>query len=97
METGMQAESRKNAKAAAFLTRSALCLLILPAACLVWALQVYPTQDACWLCFALAIYTWPFAGVLFVISAGLHSGGGPRQRRQKGKGTGTGWRQAHSH
>lgn len=92
METGMQAETLKKAKAAAFLNRSALCLLMLPVACLVWALQAYPPQDACWLSFSLAIYIWPFAGVLFVISAGFHVGA-RSQRRQKDAGL----REAHGH
>jgi len=92
METGMQAETRKNAKVAAFLNRSALCLLMLPAACLIWALQAYPTPDACWLCFSLATYAWPLAGVLFVVSAGFHvKTRGPQFENDAG------WREAHGH
>jgi hypothetical protein len=92
METGMQAETLKNARVAAFLNRSALCLLLLPAACLMWALHAYPPQDAYWLCFAMATYAWPFAGVLFVISAGFHV---PKSRRRIGKDAG--FREAHGH
>lgn len=88
----MQAETLKNARVAAFLNRSALCLLIVPAACLVWALQTYPPQDAYWLCFSLATYVWPFAGVLFIVSAGFHTGT-PRRRFKKD----AGFRQAHGH
>lgn len=88
----MQAETLKNARAAAFLHRSALCLLLLPAACLFWALHAYPPQDAIWLCFAVATYAWPFAGVLFVVSAGFHVR--PPGRRLK---KGAGLRQAHGH
>lgn len=92
METGMQAETLKNARVAAFLNRSALWLLMLPAACLIWALHAYPPQDACWLCFSLATFAWPFAGVLFIVSAGFHTG--PRIRRLEKD---AGWRQAHGH
>jgi len=88
----MRAETQKKARAATFLTRSALCLMLLPVACLVWALQAYPPQEAIWVCFSLAIYIWPFAGVLFVISAGFHVGA-RSQRRQKDAGL----REAHGH
>jgi hypothetical protein len=67
----MQAETLKNVRAAAFLRRSALGLLMLPAAGILWALNAYPPQDAWWLCFALATDIWPMACVLFVISAGF--------------------------
>lgn len=92
MEPGMQSETLKKARAATFLNRSALCLLMFPVACLIWALNAYPPQDACWLCFSLAIYTWPFAGVLFVISAGFHAGS--RGRRLKKD---IGFQEAHGH
>jgi hypothetical protein len=92
METGMQAETLKNARAAVFLNRSALCLLMLPVGCLLWALHAYPPQDAYWLCFSLATYIWPFAGILFVISAGfrVHTPG-PRLEKDAGL------REAHGH
>jgi hypothetical protein len=92
MEPGMQTETLKNARVAVFLNRSALCLLLLPVACLYWALHVYPTQDACWLCFVLATYAWPFAGVLYIVSAGFHPGK-RKQRREND----AGWREAHGH
>jgi hypothetical protein len=92
METGMHAETLKNAKVAVFLNRSALCLLILPAACLVWTLHAYPPQYAWLLCLSLAIYAWPLAGVLFLVSAGFHTGT-TRHRPKKG----AGWRAAHGH
>ncbi|WP_028211277.1 hypothetical protein [Paraburkholderia mimosarum] len=88
----MQTETLKKARAAAFLNWSALCLLMLPVACLLWALGTYPPQDACWLSFSVAIYIWPFAGVLFVVSAGLHVGTRAR-RLQKDAGL----REAHGH
>ena len=88
----MQAETLKKAKAAAFLTRVALCLLLAPAAALVWALQAYPPQDAYWLCFSLVIYIWPIAGILFVISAAFHV----RIPKQKTKREAR-WRAAHGH
>ncbi|SDC87421.1 hypothetical protein [Paraburkholderia lycopersici] len=88
----MQAETLKNARFAVFLKRSALCLLMLPAACFFWALHAYPTQDACWLCLSLATYVWPFAGVLFVVSAGFHVE--PLDRRLEKD---VGLRQAHGH
>jgi succinate dehydrogenase hydrophobic anchor subunit len=92
METGMHTETLKNAKVAVFLNRSALCLLMLPVACLFWALHAYPPRDACLLCFVLATYAWPFAGVLFLVSAGFHAGTG-RQRLEED----TSWREAHGH
>jgi hypothetical protein len=92
METGMQAETLKNARVAAFLNRSALCLLMLPAACLVWALNAYPPQYAFWLSFAFAIYIWPFAGILFVISAGFHV-----RKSARGLEQDAGFREAHGH
>lgn len=92
MEPGMQAETLKKARAATFLTRSALCLMLLPVACLVWALQAYPPQEAIWVCFSLAIYIWPFAGVLFVISAGFHVGTHSRRLEKD-----AGFREAHGH
>lgn len=88
----MHAETLKNARVAAFLNRSALCLLMLPAACLIWALQAYPPQDAYWLCFSLATYAWPFAGVLFIVSAGFHVRT-PVQRLEND----AGFREAHGH
>ena len=88
----MQAETLKNARVAVFLNRSALCLLMLPAACLIWALQAYPPRDAYWLCFSLATYAWPFAGVLFIVSAGFHNGA-HRRRFEKD----AGFREAHGH
>ncbi|CAM2170025.1 conserved hypothetical protein [Paraburkholderia sacchari] len=88
----MQAETLKNARAAVFLHRSALCLLMLPAACLLWALQAYPPQDAYWLSFVFATFVWPFAGILFIVSAGLHDGT-VRQRPKKR----AGWHAAHGH
>lgn len=88
----MQAETLKNARVAAFLNRSALCLLMLPAACLFWALHAYPPRDACLLCLILATYLWPFAGVLFLVSAGFHTGTAGRPREK-----GTRWREAHGH
>ena len=88
----MHAETLKNARVAAFLNRSALCLLMLPAACLIWALQAYPPQDAYWLCFSLATYAWPFAGVLFIVSAGFHVRT-PDQRLEND----AGFREAHGH
>lgn len=42
MEPGMQSETLKKARAATFLNRSALCLLMFPVACLIWALNAYP-------------------------------------------------------
>ncbi|WP_084170215.1 hypothetical protein [Paraburkholderia ferrariae] len=88
----MHAETLKYARVAAFLNRSALCLLLLPAACLFWALHAYPPQDACWLCLSLATWLWPFAGVLYLVSAGLHAGKrSPRIEKH------TGWRKAHGH
>ncbi|MDR3099227.1 MAG: hypothetical protein LBV73_19415 [Paraburkholderia sp.] len=88
----MQTETLKNAKVAVVLNRSALCLLMLPVACLGWALNAYPPQDALWLCFSMATFVWPFAGVLFLISAGFHnSHSGTRIKKR------TGWRQAHGH
>jgi hypothetical protein len=92
METGMQTETHKKAKVAVFLNRSALGLLMLPVACLLWALHVYPPQDACWLGFALAMYVWPIAGVLFVISAGFHVRTRSKRLRQD-----VGLREAHGH
>ncbi|WP_322044942.1 hypothetical protein [Paraburkholderia sp. J67] len=88
----MQTQTLKNAKAAVFLYRSAVCLLILPVACLVWALQTYPPLDACWLCLSLAIYGWPFAGVLFIIAVGLR-GNTPDHHLEQD----TGFREAHGH
>ncbi|QBR01015.1 hypothetical protein E1956_27650 [Paraburkholderia pallida] len=88
----MQAETLKNARVAAFLNRSALCLLLLPAACLVWALQAYSPQDACWLCFSLATFSWPFAGVLYLVSAGFHVDTPAQQLDQD-----AGFREAHGH
>jgi len=88
----MQAETLKNARVAAFLNRSALCLLLLPAACLVWALHAYPPQHACLLCLALASYAWPFAGVLYIVSAGFHVDT-PSQRLEQDAGL----REAHGH
>lgn len=88
----MQAQTLKNARFAAFLNRSALFLFIAPIACLVWALQTYPPQDAYWLCFSLATYVWPCAGVLLIVSAGFHTG--PSRRRFKKD---SGFRQAHGH
>ena len=92
METGMQAETLKNARVAVFLNRSALCLLLLPAACIVWALQAYPPQAAWLLCFSLATFAWPLAGVLFIVSAGFHAGTG-RQHFEED----AGFREAHGH
>lgn len=88
----MQPETHKKARVAVFLNRSALGLLTLPVACFFWALHAYPPQDACWLCLALAIYVWPMAGVLFVISAGFHVG--PRRKRPERD---VALRQAHGH
>lgn len=92
METGMHAETLKNAKVAVFLNRSALCMLLLPAACLSWALPAYPPQDAFWFCFVLATFSWPFAGVLFIVSAGFQSG-----RRAERFEHDAGFREAHGH
>ncbi|HTR08512.1 MAG TPA: hypothetical protein VMJ11_18040 [Paraburkholderia sp.] len=88
----MQPETLKNAAAAVFLKRSALCLLMSPVACLFWALNAYPPQDVLWLCFALATYVWPFAGILFVVSAAFHVG--TRGRRPE---KGAGLQEAHGH
>jgi hypothetical protein len=88
----MQAETLKNARVAVFLNRSALCLLMLPAACLYWALHAYPTRDAWWFCFSLATYAWPFAGVLFIVSAGFHVRRPDQQLEED-----AGWREAHGH
>ncbi|MCG5073699.1 hypothetical protein [Paraburkholderia tagetis] len=91
----MQAGTLKNAKVAAFLNRSALCLLILPVACLVWALQAYPPQYAYGLCFSLAALAWPLAGVLFLISAGFHVRT-PKQQLENDA-SDAGWQEAHGH
>jgi hypothetical protein len=88
----MQAETLKNARFAVFLNRSALCLLMLPAACLFWALHAYPPKDAWLLCLSLATWVWPFAGVLFIVSAGFHV---RTPRRHIGKDAG--FREAHGH
>ena len=88
----MRAETQKKARAATFLTRSALCLMLLPVAFLVWALQAYPPQEAIWVCFSLAIYIWPFAGVLFIVSAGLRVRT-PEPRLEPD----AGFREAHGH
>ncbi|CAB3788391.1 hypothetical protein LMG28688_02679 [Paraburkholderia caffeinitolerans] len=88
----MQGETLKNERAAVFLNRSALCLLILPVACLVWALQAYPPQDAYWLSFVFATFVWPFAGILFIVSAGFHTGTPGQQPKKR-----AGWRAAHGH
>ncbi len=88
----MHAETHKNARVAVFLNWTALCLLMLPAACFFLALHAYSPQDAFWFCFALATYSWPFAGVLFIVAAGFHTG---TQRRRIRKDAG--WRQAHGH
>jgi hypothetical protein len=92
MEPGMQAETLKKARVVeGFLKWSALGLLLLPVAFLLWALPAYSMQDACWICFSLAIYIWPFAGVLFVISAGFHYGATHHPRKSAG------FREAHGH
>jgi len=83
---------KKAARVESFLKWSALCVLLLPVAFLLWAIPAYPIQDACWICFALAIYIWPLAGVLFVISAGFHYGTS-LQRPKKS----AGFREAHGH
>lgn len=88
----MHTETNKNAKAAVFLNRSAKGLLLLPIACLAWALHAYPPQDACWFCLALATYAWPFAGLLFIVSAGLHTGTPTRRIKKDAR-----WRAAHGH
>jgi hypothetical protein len=88
----MQAETLKNARVAAFLKRSALCLLILPAACLFWALHAYPPREACLLCLIMATYLWPFAGVLLLVSAGFQVGTTGRRHERR-----AGWREAHGH
>lgn len=88
----MHAETLKNARVAVFLNRSALCLLMLPAACLFWALHAYPPLDACLLCLYLGIYVWPFAGVLLIVSAGFQVGSTGRRLKK-----GTGFREAHGH
>lgn len=89
----MQAKTQKNEKVAVFLHRSALCLLILPAACLLWALRAYSPQNAFWFCFALAAYSWPFAGVLWVVSAAFHTG----EKKKHEIGMIAKWRAAHGH
>ncbi|NLP63185.1 hypothetical protein [Paraburkholderia sacchari] len=88
----MQAETRKNARVAAFLNRSALCLLMLPVACLAWALQTYPPHHAYLLTFSLGTWVWTFAGVLFVVSAAFHVDT-PDQHIEHD----TGFREAHGH
>ncbi|MBN3857063.1 MULTISPECIES: hypothetical protein [unclassified Paraburkholderia] len=88
----MQTETLKNARVAVFLNRSALCLLLLPVACMTWALNVYPPKDAFLFCFVLGTYSWSFAGVLYVVSAGFHV----RTRNQRPEAD-AGFREAHGH
>ena len=90
MEPGMQSETHKKATVAAFLNWTALSILMLPVACFLWALSAYPPEYACWLGFAAAIYTWPVAGILFVIGAAFHVR--PASRRRE---NGAGLRKAH--
>jgi hypothetical protein len=93
MEPGMQAETRKKAAVVErFLKWSALGLLLLPVAFFLWALPAYSMQDAVWICVSLAIYIWPFAGVLFVIAAGFHYGATHQRPKRH-----AGFRAAHGH
>jgi hypothetical protein len=92
MEPGMQSQELKNAKVAVFLNRSALCLLLLPVACLCWALNAYSIQNAFLLSFVLATYSWSFAGVLYVVSAAFHV----RTRHHRPE-PDAGLREAHGH
>ncbi|WP_233836903.1 hypothetical protein [Paraburkholderia sp. ZP32-5] len=90
----MQAETLKKARVVErFLKWTALCILLLPVAFFLWALVAYSISDACWICLSLAIYIWPVAGVLFVISAGFHHGA-THERPQSGS---AGFRAAHGH
>ncbi|WP_233848915.1 hypothetical protein [Paraburkholderia sp. HD33-4] len=90
----MQAETLKKARVVErFLKWTALVLLLLPVAFFLWAAPAYSMQDAVWICFSLAIYIWPVAGVLFVISAGFHYSA-THQRPKSGS---AGFRPAHGH
>jgi hypothetical protein len=69
----MQTEAHKKVVVGVFLNRSALFLLVAPVGCFLWALHARSLYDACWLCFAGAVYFWPVAGILFVVAAGFQS------------------------